>query len=204
MPSQGDETGDLNAFDWTQNYLRTTYKKEGNVYTGLVHRLDRPTGGILVLAKTSKAAARLSEDFQQNRIQKTYYAVTERIPAQTEGDLEHYLAKLPGKNITKAYNKAVYGAKIAKLHYEVLQTNGERALIKVEPKTGRQHQIRVQLASMGCVICGDVKYGKTDFLPDKSIALLAKEIEFMHPTKKEKMHISLEMPTSTPWNLFKI
>jgi 23S rRNA pseudouridine1911/1915/1917 synthase len=203
MPSQGDDTGDLNAFDWAQNYLRTTYKKEGNVYTGLLHRLDRPTGGILMLAKTSKAAARLSEDFQKNRIQKTYHAITEKIPAEIEGDLEHYLAKMADKNITKAYQKAVPGAKIAQLHYKVLKTQGERALIKVEPKTGRQHQIRVQLASMGCVICGDAKYGRTDFLPNKSIALLAKEIEFIHPTKKEKMHISIEMPDSTPWNLFK-
>jgi len=157
MPSQGDDTGDLNVFDWAKEYIKVTYNKPGNIYVALLHRLDRPTGGILMLGKTSKAAARLSQDFQENKIQKTYYAITERTPTNAEGELFHYLAKLPDKNITRAYDKQVFGAKPARLTYKLLKTQGDGALIEVHPHTGRQHQIRVQLASMGCVICGDVK-----------------------------------------------
>lgn len=202
MPSQGDETGDESVFDWAKNYIKDKYQKEGNVYVALLHRIDRPTGGILMLGKTSKAASRISEDFQKNLIQKTYYAVTENIPEPAEGELRHYLGKVPNKNIVRAYNKPVREAKAAHLTYKVLATNGKRALIEVRPHTGRQHQIRVQLAAIGCVICGDVKYGKTDFLPDKSIALLAQSITFMHPTKKEPMTISVLMPNSHVWGLF--
>lgn len=204
MPSQGDDTGDLNVFDWAKEYIRITYNKPGNVYVALLHRLDRPTGGILMVGKTSKAAARLSEDFQQNEIQKTYYAITEKAPTPTEGELFHYLAKLPdkSKNIVRAYDKQVFGAKPAKLTYQLLQTHNGKSLVEVQPHTGRQHQIRVQLASIGCVICGDVKYGKTNFLADKSIALLAKKIEFMHPVKKEKMTLEIALPKKGIWELF--
>lgn len=204
MPSQGDETGDLNVFDWAKQYLKEKYAKPGNIYVGLLHRLDRPTGGILLLAKTSKAAGRLSQDFQENKVEKTYWAITEKIPDMVEGKLEHYLAKLPDKNIVKAYNKQVYGAKLAILNYKVLQTVGIQALVEVQPKTGRQHQIRVQLASIGCVICGDVKYGKTHFLPDKAIALLAQQIRFKHPTKDEQITLSLELPDIPIWQKFHV
>lgn len=202
MPSQGDETGDLNVFDWAKRYLKEKYAKPGNIYVGLLHRLDRPTGGILLLAKTSKAAGRLSQDFQENKVQKTYWAITEKIPDVAEGTLSHFLAKLPDKNIVKAYNKQVYGAKPALLTYKTLQTVGTQALIEVNPKTGRQHQIRVQLASMGCTICGDAKYGKSNFLPDKSIALLAQKIIFKHPTKDEELTLSLALPESAIWQKF--
>lgn len=202
MPSQADETGDLCVFEWAKAYIRDTYNKLGNVYVALLHRLDRPTGGILMLAKTSKAAERLSKDFQDHQIQKTYYAVCERVPSQTEGELFHYLAKLPDKNIVKAYDKQVFGAKPAKLTYQLLAEKNGRALLAVQPLTGRQHQIRVQLASIGCVICGDVKYGKTDFLPDKSIALFAKSVTFMHPVKKEEMTVEAPLPKTHVWAAF--
>jgi 23S rRNA pseudouridine1911/1915/1917 synthase len=202
MPSQGDETGDLNVFDWAKGYLKEKYAKPGNIYVGLLHRLDRPTGGILLLAKTSKAAGRLSQDFQENKVQKTYWAITEKIPDVAEGTLSHFLAKLPDKNIVKAYNKQVYGAKPALLTYKTLQIVGTQALIEVNPKTGRQHQIRVQLASMGCTICGDAKYGKSNFLPDKSIALLAQKVIFKHPTKDEEVTLSLSLPESAIWQKF--
>lgn len=204
MPSQADETGDTSIFDWAKDFLREKYTKPGNVYVGLLHRLDRPTGGILLLAKTSKAAGRLSQDFQENKVQKTYWAITEKTPDIAEGTLSHYLAKLPDKNIVKAYNKQVYGAKPALLNYRTLQQVGTRALLEVHPKTGRQHQIRVQLASMGCTICGDVKYGKSSFLPDKSIALLAQKVQFKHPTKDEELILSVDLPDLHVWKDFQI
>ena len=202
MPSQGDETGDFNVFDWAKMYLKEKYAKPGNIYVGLLHRLDRPTGGILLLAKTSKAAGRLSQDFQENKVQKTYWAITEKVPDVAEGLLEHYLAKLPDKNIVKAYNKPVYGAKSAILTYKILHIVGTQALLEIQPKTGRQHQIRVQLASIGCTICGDAKYGKSPFLPDKSIALLAQKVSFKHPTKEEQVTLTLELPDSPIWEKF--
>ncbi|MFN0203128.1 MAG: RluA family pseudouridine synthase [Bacteroidia bacterium] len=199
MPSQKDETKDLSAVEWVEEYLRTTYQKEGNVYVALLHRLDRPTGGLLMFAKTSKAAARMSADFQQNKIQKTYCAVTENTPSNEVGELQHYLAKLPAKNIVKAYQKAVYGAKLAVLSYKVLATHHQKALVEIYPKTGRQHQIRVQLASIGCVICGDVKYGKTNFLSNKCICLMATSLTFTHPIKKEALTLQISLPKETPW-----
>ncbi|MBX7241841.1 MAG: RluA family pseudouridine synthase [Bacteroidia bacterium] len=199
MPSQGDDSGDLCAFDWVKSYLKEKYQKPGNVYTGLLHRIDRPTGGILLLAKTSKAAARLSDDFQKNNIRKTYYCITENPPPEEKGHLFHYLAKLPDKNIVKAYSKPVYGAKPAELNYEILTKAGSHTLVKVHPITGRQHQIRVQMASVGSVICGDVKYGKTRFLEDQCIALFAKELEFTHPVTKSRMVLSAPLPSVHIW-----
>lgn len=202
MPSQGDQSGDESVFDWVKEYIRITYNKPGNVYVGLLHRLDRPTGGVLLLAKTSKAAARVSKAFQERKVQKTYYAITEKIPAQTSGELKHFLKKLPQKNIMRAYNKPVHGTKPANLSYRVLRTQGQRALLEVMPTTGRRHQIRVQLASMGCTIQGDVKYGKTSFNFDKSIALLAQSLELAHPTKKEPLRIEAPMPDNEIWSPF--
>ncbi len=199
MPSQGDSTGDESVFDWVKSYIRTTYHKQGNVYTALIHRLDRPTGGVLVLGKTSKAAARLSDQFQKKQIQKTYYAISEQIPSERQGILIHYLKRLPGKNIMRAYRKEVDASKRAELSYRVLATKGARALIEVLPKTGRKHQIRVQLASMGCTIQGDVKYGKTNFNFDKSISLLAKKLTLIHPTKKEEMTFEAAWPKNEIW-----
>ncbi|MEL6695006.1 MAG: RNA pseudouridine synthase [Bacteroidota bacterium] len=202
MPSQGDETGDLNAFDWAKEYVREKYNKPGNVYMGLVHRLDRPASGVLVLAKTSKAAARLSKQFQDKKPQKIYWVLTERIPDQPHGELKHFLKKLPNKNIMRAYNKEVHASKQAHLEYRVLQTAGKRALLEVQLHTGRRHQIRVQLASMGCTIVGDVKYGKTAFNPDKSICLLAREITLAHPTLKTPVRVTAPMPEVHAWKDF--
>lgn len=199
MPSQGDSTGDESVFDWVKNYIKVTYNKPGNVYTALIHRLDRPTGGILVLGKTSKAATRLSTQFQEKKVQKIYYAITEQIPAQATGVLKHHLKKLPGKNIMRAYNKPVHGTKPAELSYKILKTKGKRALLEVHPKTGRRHQIRVQLSTMKCVIQGDVKYGKSTFNFNKSIALLAKRISFIHPTLKKQVSFEVGLPDNEIW-----
>lgn len=202
MPSQSDITEDESVFDWVKEYIRITYDKKGNVYTALLHRLDRPTGGILVLGKTSKAAKRMSTLFQEKKIQKTYWAITEKIPPMEEGTLEHYVKKLPGKNIMRAYNKNVHHSKFASLDYKLLKTSGKKALLEVYPKTGRRHQIRVQLASMGCTIQGDVKYGKSSFNFDKSIALLAKKISFEHPTQKRVVTFEVELPKNDIWSPF--
>lgn len=202
MPSQGDETGDLNVNDWVKEYIRTTYNKPGNVYVALLHRLDRPTGGLLVLAKTSKAAERMSKQFQQRKVQKAYYAITEQIPELPERELKHFVKKLPGKNIMRAYHKEVPDSKSAHLAYKVLRTVGKRALLEVKLFTGRRHQIRVQLASIGCVIQGDVKYGQSQFNPDKSICLLAQSLTFEHPIRKEALTFSLELPKNAIWQPF--
>ncbi|MDX2249802.1 MAG: RluA family pseudouridine synthase [Bacteroidia bacterium] len=203
MPSQEDETGDESVFDWVKNYIREKYQKPGNVYAALLHRLDRPTGGILLLAKTSKAAARVSQDFQQRKIRKTYYAITESIPEIPTGTLKHYLKKLEDKNIMRAYVKPVHHSQEAELHYRVLKTVGNRALIEVNPLTGRRHQIRVQLASIGCTIVGDVKYGKTEFNPDKSIALVAGKLSLSHPVLKQPLDLKIELPDNDLWRNFR-
>ena len=154
MPSQGDITGDQSVFDWVKEYIREKYQKPGNVYLALLHRLDRPAGGVLLLGKTSKAAARVSQQFQDRVPQKIYYAITERIPDDVAGELRHHVKKLPGKNIMRAYRKPIHGTKPAHLKYKIIQKKGKRALLSVQLYTGRRHQIRVQLAAMGCVIRG--------------------------------------------------
>lgn len=204
MPSQGDITGDLNVFDWTKQYIKEKYNKPGEVYAALLHRLDRPTGGIISLARTSKAAVRVSKAFQQRKVQKTYYAIVEQAPHAQSGTLIHFLKQLPDKNIMRAYNKEVNGSKRAELSYRVLQKKDGRTLIEVKPLTGRKHQIRVQLASMGCTIVGDVKYGETSFNPDKSICLLAGKLAFEHPVKKSPMEFVAPWPETEPWASFRL
>lgn len=201
MPSQGDASGDLNLFDWTKEYIRVKYQKPGKVYLALLHRLDRPTGGLVLMAKTSKAAARVSQLFQNREVQKTYLAITQKVPQPPKGKLFHYLKQLPKQNIMRAHPKSVSGSKPAELTYEVLKEDGKSALVEIQPKTGRKHQIRVQLAKIGCSIRGDVKYGASDFNPDKSICLLAHKLRFLHPTKKEVMEIEVPMPETGVWIL---
>lgn len=204
MPSQGDESGDMNAVDWAKSFLREKYNKPGNVYVGLLHRLDRPVGGVMLLAKTSKAAGRVSKLFQSRKIEKVYHAVVHGKPRVDAGQLEHHLRQLEGKNIMRAQSKPGQNTKKATLSYRVLKQKGGLCLLEVRPSTGRKHQIRVQLAKMGCGIVGDVKYAETKFLPDKSIALLARSLSFVHPVRKEEtMEITAEPPSDWPWNLFK-
>jgi len=203
MLSQGDATGDKTVIDWVMEYIRVTYNKPGNVYVGLLHRLDRPTGGVILLAKTSKAASRMSIQFQERKPRKIYYAITERAPSRNEGNLKHYLKQLDRKNIIKAHDREVKGSKASSLSYRVLKMKGKKALLEVELKTGRKHQIRVQLASIGCTIVGDMKYGQTQFLPDKSIGLIAKELSFVHPTTKELIKIEAPLPKKGIWADFR-
>lgn len=205
MPSQGDDSGDLSAFDWVGEYIRHKYNKPGNVYVGLLHRLDRPVGGVLLMAKTSKAATRVSKMFQERKVEKEYLAVTNGTPSPPEGKLEHFLGQLPGKNIVKAYDKAHPNAKKAILHYKVLQRVGGLTLLQIRLETGRKHQIRVQLSRIGCGIVGDVKYAETEFLPDKSIALHGRRLALQHPVKKEeRLELLADVPGTWPWDQFKI
>ncbi len=200
--SQGDEKGTRSIFDDVVEYLRIKYQKSGNVYLALLHRIDRPVGGLIIFAKTSKAAARMSELFRERSIQKTYYAITEAAPTELKGRLTHWLTKQSDKNIVKASNKPSKNAQEAILDYEVIKVINNRALIQVKPLTGRPHQIRVQLAKIGCPIVGDVKYGKTNFMPDQSILLFSKKLEFIHPVKKEPIIIEAPFPKGQIWDLF--
>lgn len=202
MLSQGDDTGDDSIFEWARRYVAETKQKAGAVYMALLHRLDRPVGGVICLAKTSKAAQRLTKQFQGHTTQKVYHAVTGRAPDLAQGTLFHYLRKIRGKNIIRAYDEKVEGAKHAALEYKLLASAEGRHLLEVRPITGRQHQIRVQLAKMGCVIAGDVKYGKTEPLPDQSIALFAVSLTVEHPVKKTPETFRAVPPQNIPWNLF--
>ncbi len=204
MPAQGDETGDLSCLDWAKQYIKDKYNKPGEVFLGLLHRLDRPVGGVILFARTSKAASRMSEMFRTRTIRKSYLAVTVAIPNPKSGELRHFLKKLPDKNIMKAYQKFQHASQEAVTRFEVLETQDDFALVRVSPETGRRHQIRVQMAAAGCGVVGDKKYAVTDFLPDKSIALLARKLEFPHPVKKEEsIRIIADYPKGYPWELFR-
>lgn len=201
--SQGDTTGDESMVTLAENYLRNSCQKQGNVYVALLHRLDRPTSGIMLLAKTSKAAARMSEQFRLGEIKKRYFAITTQIPRPESQELIHHLKKIPGKNITVAYNSPQKNTQEARMAYRVIQTLNGLALLDVQLFTGRQHQIRAQLARIACPIQGDGKYGKnTAFLPDLSISLSAYLLEFKHPITKQKVCLTA-IPESVSFQPFK-
>ena len=202
MPAQGDETGDPCVVDRVEAYIREAYAKPGNVYLGLLHRLDRPTGGVLLLAKTSKAAARVSKAFQQRTVRKTYLAITTAVPRPPAGSLRHYLERLTGHNIMRAHTQDRPGRQEARLSYRVLHSQGGRALVEVQPETGRRHQIRVQLAQLGCPLSGDLKYGATTPQPDRCIGLLAWRLELTHPVRQTPLVITAPYPTPEPWAAF--
>lgn len=191
---QGDETGDASLMDEVKDYLKEKYQKTGNVFLGLLHRLDRPVSGIVLFAKTSKGASRLSEQFRTHSIKKIYQAVVEgspKIPTQT---LVHYLKKDEERNFVTVFDQEVRDSKRAELVYKVIQSNDKNSLLEIELKTGRPHQIRTQIAHIGQPILGDVKYGARSPLPDKSIALAAVELEFTLPTKDERKNIKIDFP----------
>ena len=196
--SQSDNTGDMDMLTWIKSYIKEKYNKPGNVYLGLVHRLDRPVGGVMVFAKTSKAAGRLSDSIRKNEFDKTYLAVVHGIIKEKEGTFKDYLMKLDNGNTIVTDSKK---GKLSILHYKVLQVNKEKneSLVEIKLETGRHHQIRVQFASRGYPLCGDQRYGKMD---NTQIALFAYKLEFLHPVKKEKMSFSLCKPNLHYWNDF--
>lgn len=196
---QGDKTGDKPLSDVVKSYLKTKYKKEGNVYLGVVHRLDRPTTGIVLFAKTSKALPRLNKLFAEKTAKKTYWALVKNQPPKIEDTLTHWLLKNPKNNKSTAYPKEVAGGKKAILHYKIIQKLDNFYLLEVDLKTGRHHQIRVQLASIGCPIKGDLKYGFDRSNKDASISLHARTLKFVHPVKKETVEFIAPLPNDPLW-----
>ncbi|RLD38716.1 MAG: RNA pseudouridine synthase [Bacteroidetes bacterium] len=199
---QGDKTGDLPLTEIIKAYLKEKYNKPGNVYLGLVHRLDRPTSGLVVFAKTDKAASRLSKIFKDRDLSKTYWAVVQNPPPEKHGHLRHYLKKNEQKNKSFVVTENTLGAKKAELKYSYLGKSDRYHLLEVELLTGRHHQIRCQLAYIGCAIKGDVKYGFNRANKDLSIHLHARHIELIHPVKKELLQINAKPPTDPVWDYF--
>jgi 23S rRNA pseudouridine1911/1915/1917 synthase len=186
---QGDKTGDKPLNEIVKNYIKIKYNKPGEVYLGTPHRIDRPTSGVIVFTKTSKALTRLNKMFHDKTIQKTYWAIVNNKPQKNEGRLIHYLKKNHQKNKSLAYDHEYNNAKKAELTFKLLHEYDNYYLLEIKPLTGRHHQIRVQLSSMGCAIKGDLKYGAPRSNPDASISLHARKIEFTHPVKNEPICI---------------
>lgn len=202
---QGDQTGDTPLSDYVKEYIKFRYKKEGNVFLGVVHRIDRPVSGVVVFARTSKGLSRMNKLFQDGKVKKTYWAVVKERPENLEGKLVHYLIKDHKRNQAKAFDKLPKKhpkAKRSELAYKLTGSLGNFHLLEVKPKTGRPHQIRVQLARMGSPIKGDIKYGYPNANHDASIHLHAKKIEFEHPVKKEPITIEADPPDDQVWNKF--
>lgn len=203
IPSQSDKTGDIDMLTLVKQYIKEKYNKPGNVYLGLVHRLDRPVGGIMIFAKTSKAASRLSDEVREKVFKKKYLAVVDGKIEKTKGSLENYLYKDERNNISKVVNKDKKNAKLAKLDYEVLFYDEVKnlSLLKINLHTGRHHQIRVQLSNFGHSIFGDQKYGTRG--TGKQIALWAYELTIMHPITKEEMTF-IDLPEKVgTWSILK-
>lgn len=198
--SQSDYTRDLSLLDKVKNYIKTKYKKPGNVYLGLVNRLDRPTSGLVIFSKTSKSLARMNKLLKERKIKKIYHAVTEKSPNPKKGTLINFLKKNQIKNKSFIVNENELKSKKAILHYTLIKKLKKFFLIEIMLETGRHHQIRSQLANIGCVIKGDVKYGAKRANKDKSICLHAKNIEFIHPITKAKISLDANPPKSNIWS----
>ena len=198
--SQSDYTRDLSLVDKVKNYIRTKYQKSGNVYLGLVNRLDRPTSGLVIFSKTSKSLVRMNKLIKERKIKKIYHAITEKSPKPKKGTLINFLKKNQAKNKSFIVNKNELKSKKAILHYTFIKNLNKYFLIEIILETGRHHQIRTQLANIGCVIKGDVKYGAKRANKDKSICLHAKNIEFIHPITKAKISLDANPPKSNIWS----
>ena len=199
---QGDKTGDKSLCDTMKQYIKEKYAKPGNVFIGLPHRLDRPVSGVVVFAKTSKALERLNRMFSEGAVKKVYWALTKGIPTPAEAELETWILRNEKMNKSFSYPKEVKGSKRAILHYRLAAASQNYNLIEVELKTGRHHQIRCQLSSIGCPIKGDLKYGAQRSNPDGSISLHARYIEFIHPVSKELIAITAPLPNDRLWQSF--
>ncbi len=197
---QGDRTGDMPLSDMVKAYLKEKYQKPGEVFLGVPHRLDRPTSGVVLFARTSKALTRLNEMFRSHeRIQKTYWAITEHAPVPLEGRLEHYLLRKELQNKSYVVQEGTQNAKLAKLTYRTLGHSDRYYLVEVHLETGRHHQIRCQLSAVGCPIKGDLKYGAKRSNPDGGISLHARSIAFQHPVSKEFIRIVAPVPNDRLW-----
>ena len=198
VPVQPDGSGDISMLDLCRQYLKETYNKPGNVFCGVVHRLDRPVGGLVIFAKTSKALARLNEMFRNGDVHKTYWAITASLPADPEGELTHYITTTEANNKSYASLRPKPSAKEARLRYRVLASSERYHLLEVQLLTGRKHQIRVQLSAIGCPLRGDLKYGAPRSNRDGSISLMARHIEFVHPVSKHPVSLTAPVPAGDP------
>ena len=201
---QGDKTGDTPLSEMVKAYLKEKYQKPGNVFIGVTHRLDRPVSGLVVFAKTGKALSRLNEMFRTGQVEKTYWAVVKNLPPSEEGTLTHFLVRNEKQNKSFAYDKEVPNSKLAKLHYKLIGRSDNYYLLEILLMTGRHHQIRCQLAKMGCPIKGDLKYGAPRSNPDGSICLHARKVKFVHPVSKQIIEIEAAVPSSNLWQGFDI
>ncbi len=191
---QGDKTGDEPLSETLKKYLKEKYNKPGEVFLGVTHRLDRPVSGVVIFAKTSKALTRLNEMFRNQEVKKTYWAIVKDRPEETEGRLEHYLVRNEKQNKSVAHTKMVPNAKKASLSYKLISHSDNYFLLEVQLETGRHHQIRCQLAKMGCPIKGDLKYGFPRSNPNGGISLHARYVEFVHPVSKQLIQITAPCP----------
>ncbi len=205
VPTQEDESKDKDLLTMVKEYIKVKENKPGNVYVGLVHRLDRPTGGIMVFAKTSKAASRLTQEMHTGDFKKRYLAVVVGKPREKRAKLVNYLLKNARTNTVQVVPELTTNAKRAELDYVVLDDSEKVSLVEVNLATGRSHQIRVQLKNIGCPIYGDVKYGGDKLAKGHNLALWAYELKFVHPTTKENMTFKCYPPEDiTPWNVFNL
>lgn len=196
---QGDKTGDTPLSDIVKQYIKEKYNKPGNVFLGVVHRLDRPVSGLVVFAKTSKALSRLNEMFRTGDVHKTYWAIVKKNDIAPEATLTDWLTRNERQNKSYAHNREVPGAKKAVLSYKVRSMSDNYMLLEVRLMTGRHHQIRCQLAHMGCPIKGDLKYGSPRSNPDGSISLMSRRVEFVHPVSKETIAVEAPVPDDRLW-----
>lgn len=197
---QGDKTGDAPLSEVVKEYIKEKYNKPGNVYLGVVHRLDRPTSGIVLFAKTSKALPRLNKLFKDKEAKKTYWAVVKNAPPQQKGTLVHYMKRNPKQNKSYAHIKEVPESKKAILDYRILKQLDNYYALEIDLHTGRHHQIRSQLSAIGCPIKGDLKYGFDRSNKDASIHLHARKLSFVHPVKLEQITIVAPLPKDSIWN----
>ena len=199
---QGDKTGDKPLAEMVKEYIKQKYHKPGNVFLGVVHRLDRPVSGLVVVARTSKALARLNEMFRTKEVHKTYWAIVGNCPPTEEGELVHWLVRNEKQNKSYAYDKEKPEAKKAVLDYKLIGRSERYFLLEVDLKTGRHHQIRCQLAKMGCPIKGDLKYGSPRSNPAGSICLHARRVRFVHPVSKQEIDVTAPVPEGNLWHSF--
>jgi Pseudouridylate synthases, 23S RNA-specific len=200
---QVDKTGDLSLEDKVKEYIKAKYKKPGKVFLGVTHRIDRPVSGVVLFARTSKALARINQMFQDKEIKKTYWAIVKDKPPEDSGTLIHYLVRNTEKNKSFVYEREAKNSKQAILSYKIIDKSDKYYLLEVNLETGRHHQIRCQLAKIGCPIRGDLKYGYPRSNEDGGISLLSRSIEFIHPVTQLKVKILADPPDDTLWNFFK-
>jgi 23S rRNA pseudouridine1911/1915/1917 synthase len=198
---QGDKTGDAPLSDFVKAYIKKKYNKPGEVFLGTIHRLDRPTSGVVLYARTSKALTRMNEQFRNKEVQKTYWAVVDNAPPNTSGTLNNFLQKNEKQN--KSYVTKNKEGKHAVLDFKLLKKLDNFYHLEVKPQTGRHHQIRVQLANIGCIVKGDLKYGAKRSNKDASIHLLAQKLEFIHPVTKDPISITAPAPNDSIWKACK-